>query len=93
MAPGSGISRRADVAIEDLGMIVEVKFARGPRDQQRLVEEYAQDILLYTKWPHLRHLGYFIYNSADLRDPEALKRLEGEQSVNGVAFNSYVVLA
>ena len=56
-------------------------------DVQRFVEEYAQDILLYTKWPRLRHLVYFIYNAGDLRDPEALKRLEGEQSVNGVAFN------
>lgn len=90
---GAAKSGRADVAIEDLGTIIEVKYIRGPRDQQRLVEEYAQDILLYTKWPHLSHFIYLCYNADDLRDPEVLQRLEGKQAINGVEFNTYIVLA
>jgi len=90
---GAAKSGRADVAIEDLGTIVEVKYVRRPRDQQRLVEEYAQDLLLYTKWPHLRHFVYLCYNADDLRDAEALKKLEGKQKVNEVNFSTYIVLA
>lgn len=90
---GGAKSSRADVAIEDIGTIVEVKFVRGPKDQQRLVEEFAQDLLLYAKWPHLRHFIYLVYNSADLRDPEALMRLEGDHDVNGTKYRVYVVLA
>jgi hypothetical protein len=90
---GGGKSGRADVAIEDIGTIVEVKYVRGPKDQQRLVEEFAQDLLLYTKWPQLAHFIYLVYNSADLRDAEALLRLEGDQEINGVKFRAYIVLA
>lgn len=90
---GGAKSSRADIAIEDIGTIVEVKFVRGPKDQQRLVEEFAQDLLLYARWPHLRHFIYLVYNSSDLRDPEALMRLEGDHDVNGTRYRVYVVLA
>lgn len=84
---------RADIAIEDLQTIIEAKFVRGPDDQRRLVEEYSNDLLLYTKWPSLKHLIFLIYNSQDLRDPEAFEKLEGPQNVNGVEFNVYMALA
>jgi hypothetical protein len=86
-------SSRADVAIEELGTIVEVKYVRGPADQQRLIDEYSNDLLLYTAWPHLKHLIFLVYNSQDLRDPEALDKLGGPQEINGVSFTSYIVRA
>jgi hypothetical protein len=86
-------SGRADIAIEDLGTIVEIKFVRGPEDQRRIVEEYSNDLLLYTRWAPLKHLVFMVYNSQDLRDPEGLEKLGGPQNVNGVNFNVYMVLA
>jgi hypothetical protein len=86
-------SGRPDVAIEDLGVLIEAKYVRGPQDQTRLVEEFAQDLLLYSKWAALKHFVYLCYNSSDLRDPEALEKLEGEQNVGGRQFRVYVVLA
>ena len=86
-------SGRVDVAIEDLGIIIEVKFIRGPKDDQRLLEEFAEDILLYAKWPPLKHFVYLCYNSDDLRDPEALEKLGGEHTVAGVPFTAHIVLA
>ena len=90
---GAVRSGRADLAIEDLGTIVEVKYARGPRDQVRLVEEFAQDVQLYVKWPHLQYFIYYVYNSGDLRDPEALERLSGDREVEGKRFRVFVILA
>src|SRR6266511_1386139 len=75
-------SGRADIAIEDLGVLIEVKYVRG-----------AQDLLLYSKWSLLEHIIYLCYNSADLRDPEALEKLEGKQKVGGREFPVYVVLS
>lgn len=90
---GGARSSRADLALEDLGTIVEVKYARGPKDQQRLVEEFAQDVQLYVKWPHLRYFVYFVYNSGDLRDPDALERLAGDREVDARRFRVFVILA
>lgn len=90
---GGSRSGRADLALEDLGTIIEVKYARGPRDQHRLVEEFAHDVQLYVKWPHLQFFVYFVYNSADLRDPEALERLGGDREVDGKRFRTFIVLA
>src|SRR5271157_1236432 len=90
---GGGHSGRADVAVEELGTVVELKFVHGPDDQRRIVDEYSNDLLLYTKWPGLKHFIYLVYNSQDLRDPEALEKLAGSQTLNGVMFKSYVILA
>jgi hypothetical protein len=84
---------RADVAIEELGAVVELKYAHGPDDQKRIVDEFANDLLLYTKWPHLKNFIYLVYNSQDLRDPEAMEKLARKQTVNGITFTVYVVLA
>lgn len=90
---GGTRSGRADVAIEELGTIIEAKFVRGPGDQQRIIDEYSNDILLYPAWPHLKNFIYFIYNANDLRDPEALDKLGGPHTINGVSFTSYIVRA
>jgi DpnII restriction endonuclease len=84
---------RADIAVEDLGVIIEVKYVRSPKDQVRLVEEFAQDTLLYSQWAPLKHFIYLCFNSQDLRDAEALTTLAGEQERNGRRFRVYVVLA
>jgi hypothetical protein len=86
-------SGRADVAIEELGTIIEVKFVHGPSDQQRIVDDYSNDLLIYTKWPHLKNFIYLVYNAGDLRDPEALDKLAGPQTISGIAFATYIVRA
>ncbi len=86
-------SGRADISIEELGVLIELKYVHGPGDQKRLFEEYSQDLVLYSKWKPLRHLIYLVYNSADLRDPEAFEKLDGEQEIDGCRFSTKVVLA
>ena len=84
---------RADISIEELGVLIEVKFVRGPQDQKRLFEEHSQDLLLYTKWSHLKRLILLIYKSDDLRDAEAFEKLAGTHDVSGRRFEVSVVLA
>lgn len=86
-------SSRIDVSIEELGILIEVKYVRGPEDQKRIFEEYSQDLVLYASWPHLKSLIYLIYNSDDLRDPEAFEKLSTVQEISGKRFNVIVVLA
>ena len=50
----------------------------GPDDQRRIFEDFSQDLVLYARWPHLQTLIVVVYNSADLRDPEALEKLSGK---------------
>lgn len=85
-------SSRADISIHDLGVLIEVKYAYGPSDQKRIFEQFSQDLLLYSQWPHLKTLLYLIYNSSDLVDPEALEKLSGEQEINGKRFIVEVIL-
>lgn len=86
-------SGRADISIEEIGVLIEIKYVRGPEDQKRLFGEFSQDLLLYAKWPHLKTLIFLIYNSADLRDAEAFEKLTSEQEVSGKKFKLKVVLA
>ncbi len=84
---------RADVSIEELGLLIEVKYVRAPDDQKRIFEEYSQDLVLYAQWAHLKTLIYLIYNSGDLREPEAFEKLNGFQEVGGRRFEVKIVLA
>jgi hypothetical protein len=86
-------SSRADISIEALGVLVEIKYVHRPDDQKRIFEEYSQDLVLYAGWPHLKTLVFLIYNSADLRDAEAFEKLSGPQQVNERRFQVRVVLA
>lgn len=90
---GGARSSRADIAVEELGVIIEVKFVRSPKDQARIVDEFAQDLLLYSAWQPLKTFVYFVYNSRDLRDPEALQKLQGSTELNGKKYGTYVILA
>lgn len=86
-------SGRTDISIEELGVLIEIKYVHGPEDQKRLFEEYSQDLVLYAQWPHLKTLIYLIYNSADLRDAEAFDKLSSTQEISGKRFTVKVVLA
>ncbi len=86
-------SARADISIEELGIIIEVKYVRTPSDQRAMFEQYSEDLVLYSKWDKLKTLIYMIYNSDDLSDPESLEKLSGVQSINGKAFESKIILA
>jgi hypothetical protein len=69
---------RADLAIEELGTLIEVKYVRGPQDQKRLFDEFSQDLVLYARWTPL---------------PEALEKLGGDHEVSGRRFRVRIVLA
>jgi hypothetical protein len=84
---------RADLAIEELGTLIEVKYLRGPQDQKRLFEEFSQDLVLYARWSPLRTLIFLVFNSGDLRDAEALEKLGGDHEVSGRRFDVRIVLA
>ncbi len=84
-------SGRADISIEELGTLIEIKFARNPEDQKRIFTEYTEDLELYSSWPHLKNLVYLIYNSVTLRDPEAFDKFSGPQERNGKRFHVIIV--
>lgn len=86
-------SSRADISIEELGVLIEIKFARKPDDQRRIFDEYSQDLVLYAGWAHIKTLIFLIYNSGDLRDAEAFEKLGGDHEVNGRKFKVKVILA
>jgi hypothetical protein len=89
----AGSSSRADIAVEDLGILVEVKYVHGPNDQVRIFKELSSDQELYVKWEPLKALICLIYNSGDLRDPESMEKLSGTRIIRGKQFEMYVVLA
>ena len=84
---------RADLSIEELGILIEVKYVRSPEDQKRIFDEFSQDLVLYARWPPIRMLIVVVYNSADLRDAEALEKLGGDHEVGGRRFEVRIVLA
>lgn len=92
LAKLANTSSRVDLAIEELETLIELKYAHGPKDQQRIVKEFAQDALLYTSCHWLKHFIYVIVNSQDLKDAEALEKLAGVQRLNDHEFTAYVVL-
>jgi len=85
-------SSRADISIEEIGVLIEIKFVRSPDDQKELVKQFSEDLVLYTKWAPLRTLLYVVFNSSDLADPEALTKLDGKHIVAGKTFVSKMIL-
>ncbi|MBW4519915.1 MAG: hypothetical protein KME16_09500 [Scytolyngbya sp. HA4215-MV1] len=81
-----------DISIEDLGVLIEVKYAREPKDQGKFVDDFNRDLGLYVKWQPLQHLIYLVYHTEKLRDPEGLKRLEGEKELDGKRFYAHIIL-
>jgi len=87
-----GRASRADITIEDLGVLIEIKYVRGPNDQNSIVEQLSQDLILYTKWKPLQTLLFVVYNSDDLRDPESLEKFNGIQKINNKEFRLKIIL-
>jgi len=85
-------SSRADISIQELGILIEVKFVRSPDDQKIIFDDFSRDLLLYTSWTPLKTLLYVIYNSSDLADPEALQKLSGSKEINGKRFDVRIIL-
>lgn len=86
-------SSRVDISIEELGVLIEVKYARQPADQKRIFDELSQDLKQYAKWPHLKTLIALVYNADVLKDGDALKKESGEQTIDGRKFRLEIVLA
>ena len=85
-------SSRADISIEQLGILIEVKYARSATDQARIAKQFSEDLLMYARWPGLKTLIFLIYNSAVLPDPNAFLRLAGSQELSGVRFEIEIAL-
>ena len=85
-------SGRADLAIQKLGVVIELKLARTASDQRRILDDFGKDMHLYAKWPHLKHLIFFIYDSHLLADAEAFEELDGAKEISGRRFSVRVVL-
>jgi hypothetical protein len=88
----AAVSSRADIAIEQLGVLIEVKYVRNPSDQRRILEEFSQDLPLYAAWTPLKIILFVIFNSDKLRDPEAFETLGGRKEMNGKRFEVRIIL-
>lgn len=66
---------------------------RPPDDQQRIVTDLAEDLLFYEQWEPLRVFIYVVYNSDDLRDPDALDLLSCTRSNGAHTYDLHVVRA
>ncbi|MBR0910169.1 PD-(D/E)XK nuclease domain-containing protein [Bradyrhizobium japonicum] len=86
-------SSRVDVSIEELGVLIEVKYAREAADQKRFLKELSEDLMQYAKWPHLKTLIFLVYNAKVFRDGEALKKEAAEMVIDGRKFRLEIVLA
>jgi REase_DpnII-MboI len=84
-------STRVDLSIEELGLLVEVKFARNERDQRKIEKELAEDLVFYSKWEPLKYLFFVIFNSADLENAELLEKFSKPQTINEKHFNAKVI--
>lgn len=91
---GGVTSSRIDIAIEDIGLLIEIKYARYPTDQEKFLDDFSKDILIYSKWPHLKNFIFFVFNSSLLKDPDEFKRLSGKKRVyENVEFKAYIELS
>lgn len=86
-----GPSSRADLCIDDLGILIEVKYVRSPNEQKSIIKQLSEDMVLYTAWENLRILIFLVYNGDDLSDPESLDDLCGQQRINGREFEVEVI--
>jgi REase_DpnII-MboI len=84
-------SGRADLSIEELGLLIEAKFVRGPQDHRKMEKDLAEDLIFYTAWEPLRYLFFVIYNSSDLENSELLEKFSKPQTINEKHFTARVI--
>jgi REase_DpnII-MboI len=89
--PAGAASARADLSIEDLGLLVEAKFVRAEKDQRRIEKELAEDLVFYATWAPLKYLFFVVYNSADLQNAELLDKFSKPQTINEKHFTVRVI--
>jgi REase_DpnII-MboI len=85
------VSTRADLCIEELGLIMEAKFVRAQKDQARIEKELATDLIFYSAWEPLKYLFFVVYNSADLQNAELLDKFSKPQTINAKHFTARVI--
>jgi REase_DpnII-MboI len=86
------VSTRADLCIEQLGVIIELKHVKSPTDQGRIEKDIAEDLVFYSSWTSLRTLIFVIYNSEDLQNADLLDKFSKPQNINGKEFQVKVIL-
>src|SRR5262245_39338225 len=55
----AGDSGRVDLCSASCGMVIEIKYAKTRERASALPGECREKVLLYSKWPRLRHLIFF----------------------------------
>jgi hypothetical protein len=85
------VSSRADLCVEELGLIMEAKFVRAQKDQARIEKELATDLIFYSAWEPLKYLFFVVYNSADLENAELLDKFSKPQTINAKHFTARVI--
>ena len=88
---GGAASTRVDLCIEDLGLIVEVKFVRSKADQRKIERALSEDLVFYSAWGPLKYLFFLIFNSADLEKAELLDKWSKPQAINEKHFASKII--
>ena len=67
----AGDSGRVDLSSRHLGMIIELKYVRDRARGNEIAKECRERVLLYSRWPELRHLVFFVYDpNRFLGDPD-----------------------
>ena len=85
------VSTRADLCIEELGLIMEAKFVRSEKDQARIEKDLAADLVFYSAWSPLKYLFLVIYNSARSQNAELLDNSSKPQTINEKHFTARVI--
>lgn len=84
-------SGKLDIGLPELGILIEIKYSRSAADQRRFVEEISEDLVFYPKWPHLKTLIFYVYNSRVLKNPEALAEFAGHHERGACEFEVEVI--
>lgn len=88
---------KVDIAIEELGVIIEVKYVRDASEATNILEDLSLDIQQYQAWNPLQHLIFLVYNSDILKAPHALEKHFDNQQIasanTGKTFTVSVILS
>ncbi|GEM_PF-2869303 len=86
-------SGKPDISIEELGILIEIKYAREPGDKQTFIKAFGEDQLLYPKWQFLKTLIILIYNSNQLKDPDLFETMNKTPVGDGKSYDVKVILS
>ena len=90
----AGLSGRLDLGIEELGVVIELKYVYENDRGSKFSKEFGKYLVTYfQKCPYLNTFIYVIYNSHKLKDREVLEELSQKYVIGGKEINVQVVLA